>query len=146
MKTKPKPGRKRTVTTENFGAMLIEAMKEVVAHQRGEIMLPERRMPLDRRAAEVAPPPQYDAQMIASIRKKCGLSQPVFANVLNVSASAIRAWERGARVPEGPSLRLLEVADRNPEALLLHISTPSRSGARETTDGHAAQHVQDARL
>jgi putative transcriptional regulator len=46
------------------------------------------------------------------------LSQPVFAAALNVSAETIRAWEQGKREPDGPTLRLLEVAEQHPEVFL----------------------------
>ncbi|MGI9180750.1 MAG: helix-turn-helix domain-containing protein [Longimicrobiaceae bacterium] len=51
------------------------------------------------------------------MRNKLGASQPVFAGMLNVSPSTVRAWERGAREPDGPTLRLLEVAEKHPEVL-----------------------------
>jgi hypothetical protein len=37
--------------------------------------------------------------------------------MLNVSASTVRAWEQGAREPDGPTRRLLQVAELHPEAL-----------------------------
>jgi putative transcriptional regulator len=46
------------------------------------------------------------------------LSQPVFAAALNVSADTIRAWEQGKREPDGPTLRLLEVAEQHPEVFM----------------------------
>jgi putative transcriptional regulator len=46
------------------------------------------------------------------------LSQPVFAAALNVSPETIRAWEQGKREPDGPTLRLLEVAEQHPEVFL----------------------------
>jgi putative transcriptional regulator len=46
------------------------------------------------------------------------LSQPVFAAALNVSPDTIRAWEQGKRAPDGPTLRLLQVAEQHPEVLL----------------------------
>jgi DNA-binding transcriptional regulator YiaG len=43
--------------------------------------------------------------------------------MLNVSQSTVRAWEQGAREPEGATLRLLEVADKHPEVLVEAIGT-----------------------
>ncbi len=60
----------------------------------------------------------YDAQRIKAVRRKLGLSQSEFADVLNVSLSIVHQWERGTRRPEGGSLRLLEVAERESDALL----------------------------
>ena len=39
------------------------------------------------------------------------MSQPVFARLLGVDKSAVAQWERGAKRPSGPVLRLLEVLD-----------------------------------
>jgi putative transcriptional regulator len=106
------------VTDDNFGELLIEGLKEAVAIEAGELR-PDRvrRRKVTARQASVAPPPQYSAAQIARVRSKLGASQPVFAGMLNVSPSTVRAWERGAREPDGPTLRLLEVADKHPEVL-----------------------------
>jgi len=37
--------------------------------------------------------------------------------VLNVSAATVKAWEQGNRVPEGPIMRLLQIAEEYPEIL-----------------------------
>jgi hypothetical protein len=50
------------------------------------------------------------------------LSQSVFARVLNVSPATVRGWERGARKPDGPTLRLLELAERQPRALMRNVT------------------------
>jgi putative transcriptional regulator len=54
------------------------------------------------------------------------LSQPVFAAALNVSPDTIRAWEQGKREPDGPTLRLLEVAKQHPEVLLDKLRARTR--------------------
>jgi DNA-binding transcriptional regulator YiaG len=41
--------------------------------------------------------------------------------MLNVSPATVRAWEQGVRVPDGPSLRLLEIAERQPAVLLAQV-------------------------
>jgi predicted RNase H-like HicB family nuclease/DNA-binding XRE family transcriptional regulator len=60
----------------------------------------------------------YSAADIREIRSRLGVSQDRFAKMLNVSISTVRAWEQELRQPEGPTLRLLELADRHPEVLL----------------------------
>lgn len=110
---------KRQVTKANFAALLIEGLKEAVAVQRGELD-PARvhvRV-LSQRDVEVVPPEMYDAERIQLIRERLQVSQAVFAKILNASPAAVRAWEQGARDPDGTSLRLLEVAERYPEAVL----------------------------
>ena len=58
------------------------------------------------------------------------LSQPVFASALNVSPETVRSWEQGKRRPDGPTLRLLEVAEQHPEVLLQRVR-PRRRGKRK---------------
>ena len=71
--------------------------------------------------ATVETPPRYVAERIREIRQEMALSQPVFAAALNVSAETVRAWEQGKREPDGPTLRLLEIAELHPEVLLQQI-------------------------
>ena len=119
------------VTKENFGEMLIEAAKEMVAVHRGELE-PARvvRRPITRRVATVASPSHYTAEQIQAIRERMGVSQPVFAKLINASTSTVKAWEQGLRAPEGTSLRLLEIADMHPEILTTLIE-PTREPAQE---------------
>jgi putative transcriptional regulator len=51
------------------------------------------------------------APKIKKIRTSAGVSQAVFAKVLNVSAAAIKQWERGERKPSGPALKLLNLVE-----------------------------------
>lgn len=53
-----------------------------------------------------------------AVRARMGLTQEAFAALLGVPLATLRNWEQGRRSPSGPALRLLEVADRHPEALL----------------------------
>jgi putative transcriptional regulator len=55
---------------------------------------------------------------VAEIRKKVGLSQSRFATLLGVSVRTLQDWEQGRRVPSGAARTLLQIAYRNPEALL----------------------------
>jgi putative transcriptional regulator len=49
------------------------------------------------------------AREIQALREKAGVSQGVFARVLNVKPGLISQWERGERRPSGPSLKLLSL-------------------------------------
>jgi putative transcriptional regulator len=117
------------VTEENFGELLIQGLEEAVAIEEGEIQpVRVRRRKVTTRQVSVAPPPKYTAARITRVRSKLGASQAVFAGMLNVSPSTVRAWERGAREPEGPTLRLLEVAEKHPEVLIEQVrATGSRA-------------------
>jgi DNA-binding transcriptional regulator YiaG len=51
--------------------------------------------------------------------------------MLNVSSSTVQAWEQGVRAPDGASLRLLEIAENHPGALLESVMQPEASGTRK---------------
>ena len=104
-----------------FGEALIASLEEAVAYKRGELALRTRVVEWNARAARVDAPPAYDSARIRAVREKLGVSQPVFAAALNVSPQTVKAWERGARVPDGLTRRLLELAEEHPEAFLAKV-------------------------
>jgi putative transcriptional regulator len=55
---------------------------------------------------------------IAKTRKKTGLSQSHFAQLLGVSVRTLQDWEQGRRAPSGAARTLLMIAAKNPQALL----------------------------
>ncbi len=55
---------------------------------------------------------------VASIRERTGLSQARFAELLGVSVRTLQDWEQGRRSPSGAARTLLQIANKNPEALL----------------------------
>ncbi|HET8631079.1 MAG TPA: helix-turn-helix domain-containing protein [Thermomicrobiales bacterium] len=104
-----------------LGKRLIEGAEAILAYQRGERDLRTHRLPLTAREAAVASPPRYDAARIRAVRGKLALSQRVFAEALNVSPATVSAWEQGVRVPAGPTLRLLEIAEEFPEVFTAKV-------------------------
>ena len=50
---------------------------------------------------------RLSAAEIQALREAAGVSQGVFARVLNVPPGLVSQWERGERRPSGPSLKLL---------------------------------------
>lgn len=46
---------------------------------------------------------------IKALRQREQVSQPVFAQYLNVRRDAVSKWERGEKKPNGPSLKLLNL-------------------------------------
>ncbi|HEX9937803.1 MAG TPA: helix-turn-helix domain-containing protein [Longimicrobium sp.] len=112
------------VTDENFGDLLIQGLREVLAIERGEAQ-PVRRVRRIATAREtlVQPPRGYSPQEIYAIRERLGMSQTVFAQVLNSSPETIKAWEQGKREPDGMALTLLHIADEHPQALLSRVQT-----------------------
>ena len=55
------------------------------------------------------PVEQYNAAQIKHIRLQNQASQGVFAAYLNTSKSTVQKWEQGAKKPNGPSLKLLNL-------------------------------------
>ena len=60
---------------------------------------------------------------IKRIREGYHLTQMQFAALLGISVRTLGNWEQGRRVPEGPAMVLLRVADKHPEAVLDAIQT-----------------------
>ena len=55
---------------------------------------------------------------VSEIRARMKLSQSEFARLLGVSVRTLQDWEQGRRSPSGPARMLLQVAHKNPKALL----------------------------
>jgi DNA-binding transcriptional regulator YiaG len=83
--------------------------------------------PRTARRVVVDRPPRYDAAAVRAIRRRANVSQTVFAAALNVSPATVQSWEQGARRPDGPSLRLLELADRQPAAIFRALRPVKRA-------------------
>ncbi|MES9858777.1 MAG: NadS family protein [Sedimenticola sp.] len=61
---------------------------------------------------------EFSSVDVKNIRSKMGMSQTEFASAFGISVSTLRHWERGDRAPHGPALVLLNVVDREPQAVL----------------------------
>ncbi len=110
-----------TVTRKGtLGQRLIASAQEAVQIERGAAQ-PARVTRYTAAGTEVDSPLRYGSGRIKEIRDHMALSQPVFAAALNVSPETVRAWEQGKRKPDGPTLRLLEVAEQHPEVLLAKV-------------------------
>jgi putative transcriptional regulator len=55
---------------------------------------------------------------VSSLRQRLDLTQEQFAARFGFSVATLRHWERGDRSPSGASLVLLNVIERNPQAVL----------------------------
>jgi len=71
---------------------------------------------LDKLGVEVASV-SFSSETIQEIRKTLGVSQSVFAKLLNVSLSSVRQWEQNLRKPSGSTMILLELLQREPKLL-----------------------------
>src|SRR5437899_2894689 len=106
--------RKKHVEMQFDAEELIRRMENLAKHATGE-------RPLTMRTTRLALPPPVKPlkpRQIAGIRKTLGVSQGVFAGLLNVPRPTAISWESGARRPSGAALRLLRLAQKNPAVLL----------------------------
>ena len=90
-----------------FGADLIEGMKLVLAHQRGEIEL-----------EQVWPKP-ID---VKAIRKRVKMSQAEFARAYRISKRALQEWEQGGRQPDSAARAYLTVIAKEPAVVRRALS------------------------
>ena len=71
---------------------------------------------------DLPPRPDYGSAAVKRIRAATRMSQPGFARLLGVDKSAVAQWEREAKRPSGPALRLLEVLDpEKPESPVVQV-------------------------
>jgi putative transcriptional regulator len=59
-------------------------------------------------------PTEYTPALVKDARVKLGVSQPLFAQFLGVSAGAVQAWERGEKAPKNIACRFMDEIRRNP--------------------------------
>ena len=85
---------------------LQESLREVGGHLRGERELPDDQVHFVRE-----PDPR-------EIRSNLGFNQAVFASLLGISLRTLQNWEQGRRSPQGPALKLLQIAQKRPDVLL----------------------------
>lgn len=53
-----------------------------------------------------------EPKQIKQIRESAGVSQAVFAAVLNISLSTVQKWEIGQKRPTGTALKLLHIVQK----------------------------------
>lgn len=58
----------------------------------------------------------------SAAEKKLGVSQAVFASLLNLPTRTVSSWENSQRKPSGAALKLLAIAEAHPE---LFVGTES---------------------
>ena len=93
---------KAAAKKRSFGADLIEGMKLVTAHQRGEIEL-----------EQVWPKP-ID---VKAIRKRVKMSQAEFSRAYGISKRALQEWEQGGRQPDSAARAYLTVIAKEPSVV-----------------------------
>lgn len=89
-----------------FGLALEESAKEILAHVRGDKILPTRRVVL---------PDEVD---VIRIRKEARMSQAEFARAFCINPRTLQEWEQGRRKPDATTRAYLAVIAKNREAVL----------------------------
>jgi putative transcriptional regulator len=107
-----KNSRKANLSDEEFAELKVGA-EEALAHAQGKKLTLRTHtvLPIVRRRP-------FTAKRIRSIRMRLNVSQPVFAAMLYVTKDTMAKWEQGLRKPSGSALRLLEIAEKQPELLM----------------------------
>jgi putative transcriptional regulator len=82
---------------QNIGAEILQGLREIKRGEFGRVI---------------------NVPDIAKTRKKTGLSQARFAQLLGVSIRTLQDWEQGRRAPSGAARTLLVIAAKNPQALM----------------------------
>jgi putative transcriptional regulator len=59
---------------------------------------------------------------VKALRASVGMTQEQFAARFGFSTATLRHWERGDRSPNGSALVLLNVIERNPEAVIAALA------------------------
>src|SRR5437764_12766771 len=96
----------RRRTEAPLGDRLLDSMKELQAHLRGEIKLSETVYHV---------PPETD---VRALRETLGLSQSDFAALFGFNVRSLQDWEQGRRRPEIRIRAYLAVLQRDPHAVI----------------------------
>jgi len=89
-----------------------DGLEQAIEHAEGKKLLTVHHV----RVPE-PPKPMTPVQIARLRREKIGVSQAVFAKLLNSSVKTIHAWEQGRTMPSGCALRFLEIVDQHPEVV-----------------------------
>jgi putative transcriptional regulator len=89
-----------------FGLELEQSGKEILAHVKGEVTLPVRRIVL---------PGDID---VKRIRTSAGMSQAEFARAFCINPRTLQEWEQGRRKPDATTRAYLAVIAKNRGAVL----------------------------
>ena len=95
-----------TKNRTRFGMALEQSAKGILAHVKGEVRLPTRRIVL---------PDEVD---VKRIRTKAGMSQAGFARAFCINPRTLKEWEQGRRKPDATSRAYLAVIAKNREVVL----------------------------
>lgn len=109
----------KTKTRKPFFERLKKSLEEGLAHANGKLTLKTVTIDFE--------PPEIDAATLVALRGAAGMSQEVFAGLLNVSTKTLQSWEQGLRQPADASRRLIQLFAEQPEVFCRTVSVPAVS-------------------
>ena len=109
------------------GEKLIRAAKQARSIARGEA---------DPESYEVHVPEQVD---VRAIRSALGMTQQTFSAAFGINLSTLRKWEQDGRTPEGPARAYLKVIEKDPQAVIAALGSPSQRRARSSSGRRASK-------
>src|SRR5207249_4344767 len=98
-------------------------LQQSIAQSKGQLNLRTTTLP--------ARPPAATPGRVRKLRRKLGMSQSVFAAMLNVSPKLVQSWEQGLRKPDRSDLRLLQIIEAQPAIVNNLFGSPVRSAPRK---------------
>jgi putative transcriptional regulator len=111
---------------------LMEGFQDAIARKKGQKVA--------LRVTEIPRVKPMRPRQIKRIRLALRASQSMFAHILNVSPKVVQSWEHGARRPTNAALKLLSIAQSNPQILLQPAAgSRSRAGGRKSTRLHVGR-------
>lgn len=109
MMTMNKQPMSETKSQTSLFEMLQGGLQEGIEFVRGDLFL--------RTISWLEPAPAWTAKEIVGLRTALNMSEPVFANLLNVPTRTLRAWEKGESGPKQAALRLLQILNARRELI-----------------------------
>jgi putative transcriptional regulator len=83
---------------------------------------------------------------VRRLRHRLGMSQSTFAAKFGVELRTLQNWEQGQRSPEGPARVLLQVIERDPEAVLRALAPGGALASGEALASRAWSNAQNSVL
>jgi putative transcriptional regulator len=99
--------RSETMANERLRSELVDGMR---ALQESGVVSDGTMRGFERKL--LGKPPAFSARQIRQLREQFGVSQAVFAALLNISVSTIQKWEQGHKAPTAAALKLLQIVKR----------------------------------
>jgi putative transcriptional regulator len=136
MKTQTKKATAGGSAARRTRAMIADALAEADAIASAL----EAGRPLPRgvrvRTYDIPEPTAYTPDRVRSIRRKFGVAQSFFADLVGVSTVLVKSWEQGKRVPSAMAARMLDTMAADPAAwlMLANVKVPDVPTLRRTAN------------